>query len=124
MNSRKLRVLVADDDRDLVLSLMALLRAEGHEVFGVHHGADVVETVGEFAPDALLLDIGMPQTSGYEIVRALRDRYGSARPIIVAITGRAADSDRQLAEMVGFDFHFTKPFEPKELLATLSSLAR
>ena len=124
MASRKLRVLVADDDRDLVLSLTTLLRAEGHEVLGVHHGADVVDTVAEFAPDALLLDIGMPQTSGYEIVRALRDRYGSARPVIVAITGRAAPADRRLAEMVGFDHHFTKPFEPGELLATLSALVR
>jgi CheY-like chemotaxis protein len=124
MERRRLRVLVADDDHDLVLSLTTLLRAEGHEVLGVHHGGDVVETVGDFAPDALLLDIGMPQKSGYEIVRALKDRYGSARPVIFAITGRSLPSDRQLAEMVGFDHHFTKPFEPKELLAALSSLAR
>jgi|SRR3954467_7358220 CheY-like chemotaxis protein len=124
MASRKLRVLVADDDHDLVLSLTTLLRAEGHDVLGVHHGGDVVETVGEFSPDCLLLDIGMPKMSGYEIVRALRERYGSARPVIFAITGRARPSDRQLAEMVGFDHHFIKPFEPKELLAALSSLAR
>ena len=123
MGSRKLRVLVADDDHDMVLSLTALLRAEGHEVLGIHHGGDVVETVADFAPDALLLDIGLPQKSGYEIARALRDRYGSARPVIVAITGRGGAVAERLSEMVGFDFHFTKPFEPKELLATLSSLA-
>lgn len=122
MEKRRLRVLVADDDHDMVLSLTALLRDEGHEVLGVHHGGDVVETVADFAPDALLLDIGLPQQSGYEIVRALRERYGSARPVIVAITGRAGPAARQLAEMVGFDHHFTKPFEPKELLAALSSL--
>jgi CheY-like chemotaxis protein len=107
-----------------VLSLTTLLRSEGHEALGVHHGGDVVDTVAEFAPDALLLDIGMPKMSGYEIVRALKDRYGSAWPVIFAITGRSLPSDRQLAEMVGFDHHFTKPFEPKELLAALSSLAR
>src|SRR5262245_59818578 len=106
MEKRRLRVLVADDDRDLVMSLTALLRAEGHEVFGVHHGGDVVETVAEFAPDALLLDIGLPQQSGYEIARVLRERYGSARPVIVAITGRDKPADRRLAEMVGFDEHF------------------
>ena len=124
MEKRKLRVLVADDDHDLVLSLTALLRSEGHEVLGVHHGGDVVETVGDFAPDALLLDIGLPKMSGYEIVRVLKERYGSARPIIVAITGRGGPAAQRLSEMVGFDYHFTKPFEPKELLATLSSLAR
>jgi DNA-binding response OmpR family regulator len=124
MERRRLRVLVADDDPDMVRSLTALLRDEGHEALGVHHGADVVETVGDFAPDALLLDIGMPQTSGYEIVRALRERYGSARPVIFAITGRGRPADRQLSEMVGFDRHFTKPFEPKELLAALTKLVR
>ena len=124
MAQRRLRVLVADDDPDMVRSLTALLRSEGHEAMGVHHGADVVETVGDFAPDALLLDIGLPQQNGYEIVRLLRERYGSARPLIVAITGRVRPDDRRLAEMAGFDHHFTKPFEPKELLATLSLLLR
>src|ERR1041385_2256415 len=114
MEKRRLRVLVADDDHDLVLSLTTLLRAEGHEVLGVHHGGDVVETVGDFAPDALLLDIGMPQKSGYEMVRALRARWGSGGPVIFAITGGSLPSARQLAEMVGFAHHFTKPFEPKE----------
>ena len=123
-SAKRLRVLVADDDHDLVLSLTTLLRHEGHEVMGVHHGGDVVETVGEFAPDALLLDIGMPKMSGYEIVRALRERYGSARPVIVAITGRSGPVAHRLAEMVGFDHYITKPFEPNELLATLSSLVR
>jgi DNA-binding response OmpR family regulator len=124
MEKRKLRVLVADDDHDLVLSLTALLRSEGHDVIGVHHGGDVVESVGEYAPDALLLDIGLPKMSGYEIVRQLKERYGSARPVIFAITGRGGPVDRRLSQMVGFDYHFTKPFEPKELLAKIATLVR
>ena len=122
--SRRLRVLVADDDFDEARSVAALLRSHGHDVLCVKHRADVLGTVAGFAPDALLVDIGLPQRSGYEIARALRERYGSARPIIVAITGRKRPAERLLAEMAGFDFHFTKPFEPKELLATLSSLTR
>jgi DNA-binding response OmpR family regulator len=122
--SRKLRVLVADDDRDLALTLMMLLKSEGHEVRGVHHGVDVLEAVADFSPDALLLDIGLPLVSGYDIARSLRDRYGSARPMIVAITGRNRPEDKQMAELAGFDHHFAKPFEPRALLATLDSLLR
>ena len=121
---RKLRVLVADDDRDLVLMLMAVLRDEGHDVRGVHHGADVVDTVADFAPDAVLLDIGLPQATGYEIGRALRERYGSARPLIVGITGRNGEDARHLAELAGFDHYFVKPFEAKTLISTLSALLR
>jgi CheY-like chemotaxis protein len=122
MSNRKLRILVADDDYDLVLSLTTLLRGEGYEVRGVHHGGDVIETVADFAPDALLLDIGLPQQSGYDIARVLRERYGSARPVIIAITGRNTPVDLRLAQMLGFERHFAKPFDPQELLASLSSL--
>ncbi|HEU4440828.1 MAG TPA: response regulator, partial [Burkholderiales bacterium] len=71
------RVLVADDDKDAVLILTALLRDEGYEVRGVHRGAEVLDAVFNFAPDVVLLDIGMPQMSGYEVARRLRERYGS-----------------------------------------------
>ena len=120
---RRLRVLVADDDRDLVLTLMALLRDKGHEARGVHYGADVVDTVAYFSPDVLLLDVGLPRTTGYEIARSLRDRYGSARPLIVAIVDRDRPADRQLTQLAGFDHHLVKPFEPKELLRTLETLS-
>ena len=88
MNER--RVLVADDDKDAVLILTALLRDEGYEVRGVHHGAEVLDAVFNFAPDVVLLDIGMPQMSGYEVARRLRERYGSARPALIAVTGLTA----------------------------------
>ena len=123
MEKRKLRVLVADDDHDLVLSLTTLLRAEGHDAFGVHHGGDVVDTVAEFAPDALLLDIGMPKMSGYDVARTLRERYGSARPVLIAITGRAGFADRQQARAAGFEHHVAKPYEPHSLLRLIGELS-
>jgi len=61
---------------------------------------------------------------GNAIVRALRERYGSARPVIVAIAGRNHPDDHRLAEMAGFDRQLTRPFDPKELLAALTSLVR
>jgi len=91
------RILVADDDADAVLMLSALLRDEGYQVRGVHHGAEVLDAVFNFAPDVVLLDIGMPKMSGYDVARTLRERYGSARPVLIAITGRAGQADRQQA---------------------------
>jgi len=118
------RILVADDDKDAVLSLTMLLREEGYEVRGVHRGADVLQAVFNFAPDVVLLDIGMPQMTGYDVARTLRERYGSARPALIAVTGRTAKSDKQQALAAGFEHHVAKPYEPRVLLGLLAQLAR
>ena len=117
------RILVADDDEDAVVSLTALLREEGYTVRGVRHGAHVLQAVFEFAPDVVLLDIGMPQMSGYEVARTLRDRYGSARPALIAVTGRAGDFDRRQAHAAGFEHHVAKPYEPRALLNLIGQLS-
>jgi CheY-like chemotaxis protein len=118
-----LRILVADDDRDAVTSLLALLREEGHQVRGVYTGLDVLDSVRDYAPDAVLLDIGMPHVSGYEVARELRVRYASARPLLIAVTGRNQPSDRNLAQLAGFDHHVAKPYDPNALMALLRQLA-
>jgi CheY-like chemotaxis protein len=118
-----LRILVADDDRDAVMSLLALLREEGHQVRGVYTGLDVLDSVRDYAPDAVLLDIGMPHVSGYEVARELRVRYASARPLLIAVTGRNQPSDRNLANLAGFDHHVAKPYDPNALMALLRQLA-
>jgi two-component system, OmpR family, response regulator len=117
------RILVADDDADAVLMLSALLRDEGYQVRGVHHGAEVLDAVFNFAPDVVLLDIGMPKMSGYDVARTLRERYGSARPVLIAITGRAGQADRQQARAAGFEHHVAKPYEPKALLNLIGRLS-
>jgi CheY-like chemotaxis protein len=121
IRKQQLRILVADDDRDAVESLVLLLRHEGHEVRGVYTGLDVLDKVRDFGPDVVLLDIGMPHITGYEVARALRQRYASARPTLIAVTGRAEPGDRNLAQLAGFDHHVAKPYEPKALLALLKS---
>ncbi|HJV10175.1 MAG TPA: response regulator [Burkholderiales bacterium] len=118
------RVLVADDDEDTLLTLTTLLRDEGYEARGVQCGADVLQAVFNFAPDVVLLDIGMPQMSGYEVARTLRERYGSARPALIAVTGRSGSFDRQQARAAGFEYHVAKPYDPRELLGLIGRLAR
>src|SRR3954454_18768514 len=84
---RALRVLLADDDRDATLSLSTLLRLEGHEVRHVYDGATTLQVASEFEPDVILLDIGMPKVTGYDVARALRERYGRHGPVLIALTG-------------------------------------
>ncbi len=120
---RRLRVLVADDERDAVSMLELILRDEGHEVHSVYDGQEVLEAVRSFQPDVVLLDIGMPKLTGYEVARRLRERYGAAL-LLIAVTGWKQGSDRILAQLAGFDHHLAKPYESHALVALLAKATR
>jgi DNA-binding response OmpR family regulator len=117
---RSLRILVADDEPDSVTALKLLLNDEGHDVVTLSKGAEVLRKIEEFKPDAVVLDIAMPDMSGYEIAKEIRKRYGQITPLLIAITGRYKQaSDKMLGQIVGFDHYLLKPYEPNELLALL-----
>src|SRR4051794_15957282 len=120
---RRLRVLVADDERDQVATLALLLLDEGHQVREVYRGSEVLRMVRDFDPDVALIDIGMPGMTGYDVAREIRQVFGGARPLLVAITGWKQSSDRILAQLAGFDHHLAKPFDPNALLALIAPLA-
>lgn len=122
--ARRLRILVADDNRDTVLTLTMLLRDEGHDVHGVHNGADVVRLAHLYRFDAVILDIEMPGASGYAIAQELRTHYYPGRgPLLIAISGKwNRPSEKLLAQVVGFDHHFEKPCDPQALLRSLKPL--
>lgn len=119
---RALRILLADDDRDATLSLSTLLKLEGYEVRHVYDGNATLEAVREFEPDIVLVDIGMPKLSGYDVARHIRERYGKERPVLVALTGWKQASDRILATLAGFQHHVAKPYDPGALLALIRKL--
>jgi DNA-binding response OmpR family regulator len=116
-----LRVLIADDDHDAVLTLMTILRHEGYEVRGVYRGNDVLQTAKDFTPDAVLLDITMPGLSGYDVARALRERYERGI-VLIAVTAWKQSSDKLLAKMAGFNHHFSKPFDVQAIIEVLSTV--
>jgi len=120
---RPLRVLIVDDEKDTVLTLMALVRSDGHESRGAANAAEVWRCVDDFDPDVVLLDIGLPDRSGYEVARELRQRFGEERPKLIAVTGWNKGSDRILAQIAGFDHHVGKPYDPSALLALIAGLA-
>ena len=117
---RSLRILIADDEPDSVTALKLLLNDEGHDVIGLSKGADVMRKIEEFKPEVVVLDIAMPDVSGYELAKEIRKRYGQITPLLIAITGRYKQaSDRMLGQIVGFDHYLLKPYEPNELIALL-----
>lgn len=109
------RILIADDNRDAAESLALLLEIAGHEVRVAHLGRAAVSLARAFRPDTALLDIGMPDLSGYEVAQELRrEPWGAGVPLI-AVTGWGQDEDRRRALEAGFDHHLTKPVDPDRL---------
>ncbi len=118
-----LNVLVVDDNRDAADALVALLSAEGYAACCAYSGTSAIEQADRVRPDVVLLDIGMPETSGFDVARALRDYRRAPKPVIVAVTGAAEPSDRLAARMAGFDHYLVKPVELRALVELLERIA-
>ena len=119
-----LRVVVADDNRDAATALAMVLRDEGYEVFEVYRGDAVLELTAQFRPDVLILDIGMPDLTGFEVAHALRRSLGQACPVLIAVTAWNQPAARELGRASGFSHYLTKPCSTDELIAILESLPR
>jgi signal transduction histidine kinase len=115
------RVLVVDDNPDLVESLAMLLRAYGHEPVTAHSGLQAIEAARARSPDLVICDIGMPGMSGYKVAQHLRALPGFGRVPLVALTGFGTPDDRRRAREAGFDEHLVKPIAPETLEHVLSS---
>jgi signal transduction histidine kinase/CheY-like chemotaxis protein len=109
------RILVADDNRDAADSLSMLLELAGHEVRVAYLGRDAINLAREFQPDTALLDIGMPDLTGYEVARDLRDEPWGGQLQLIALTGWGQEEDRRLAMEAGFDHHLVKPVDHEHL---------
>jgi CheY-like chemotaxis protein len=113
-------LLIADDNDDAAESLAMLLRMEGHEVVVVGNGRDALDAVAAVRPCVVVLDIGMPDISGYEVARQLRQTQEGRSLTLVAVTGWGQERDKLRAREAGFDHHFTKPIDPNVLLDLVS----
>jgi PAS domain S-box-containing protein len=118
------RILVADDNRDAADSLSMLLELAGHEVRVAHSGRSALSLAQAFRPDFALLDIGMPDLSGYEVAEQLRREPWGQEIQLIALTGWGQEKDRQRALQAGFNHHLTKPIDPDRLEALISGHRR
>jgi two-component system, chemotaxis family, CheB/CheR fusion protein len=109
------RVLIADDNRDGAESLGMFLEMLGHEVHLAHSGEEALATAARCRPEICILDIGMPNMSGYEVAKRLRHEAWGADLLLIAMTGWGQENDKRLAQAAGFDHHMTKPVDPERL---------
>jgi len=118
------RVLIVDDNVDAAESIAMLLQASGFSVRCVYDGVSALSVAGSYRPDVIVLDIGLPDMSGYEVAHRLRAQDVFARTPIVAVTGYGQESDRLRAYEAGIDRHMTKPVDPDALRTILTHTTR
>jgi PAS domain S-box-containing protein len=117
------RVLVVDDNRDSAETMATLVGIWGHTVRTAHDADGALEAAAELRPDIVLLDIGLPRVSGYEVAAQLQALPGLEDTVLIAITGYGQEDDRRRTREAGFTHHLTKPVRPETLKTILSSLA-
>ena len=109
------RVLVVDDNRDAAETTAAVLSLAGHDVRTAFDGPEALATFATFAPQVVVLDIGLPGMDGYAVAAALRAYPASRDAMLIALTGYGGEADRERAHAAGFDLHLVKPADPEAL---------
>jgi DNA-binding response OmpR family regulator len=119
---RKARVLIADDEPNIVISLEFLMKKEGFEVAVAGDGEAALQKAAEFAPDLILLDVMMPKKSGYEVCEALRADPARAGVKIIMLTAKGRETEVTKGLALGADAYVTKPFSTKDLVVRIKTL--
>ncbi|MBN1238628.1 MAG: PAS domain S-box protein [Gammaproteobacteria bacterium] len=117
----RLRVLVVDDNKDAADSLNLLLQEMGQDAYAVYDGQTALAAAEKLAPHVVMLDIGMPRMSGYDVARELK-RTRPHPPVLVAVTGWGQEADRRAAQDAGFRYHFAKPVRQHSLQQLLEEI--
>jgi len=120
--TRQAKILIAEDEPYIVESLSFLLKREGFEVSAVVDGTAVTDRVTRDKPDLLILDIMLPEMSGFEIVRRLRDGAATGSLPILVLTAKGQEADRKRMIELGADAYLTKPFVMQDLLDRIREL--
>jgi two-component system, sensor histidine kinase len=107
------KIVIADDNRDAADSLKLLLELSGYETFVAYNAQQALELGVDERPSAFILDVGMPDMTGYDLARCIRQQAWGRNALLVAVTGWGQDDDKARAKAAGFDHHFTKPVSPE-----------
>jgi DNA-binding response OmpR family regulator len=116
------KILIVDDEPNIVISLEFLMKKEGFDVAVACDGDEALSKVASFAPDLILLDVMMPKKSGFEVCEALRADPAHAALQIVMLTAKGRDTEVAKGLAIGADAYVTKPFSTKDLVARVKTM--
>ena len=108
-------IILVDDNADAAAMIAMALELSGHEVRVCHDAASTLEEASRRPASVFILDIGLPDRSGYELAQELRHDPRTAQATLVAVTGHGSDEDRRKSQEAGFDRHLTKPVDLEAL---------
>jgi two-component system, OmpR family, alkaline phosphatase synthesis response regulator PhoP len=120
--AEKKRILLVDDEEDIVSMLKMRLAAGGYEVIVASDGNDGYAKAKAERPDLMILDLMLPGMDGYQICRLLKFDQQYKNIPIVMLTAKSQKEDKEWGEKVGADLYFTKPFDAKELMDKIKTL--
>jgi CheY-like chemotaxis protein len=113
------QILLVDDQADAIDALAMLLELDGHEVRTAYSGAGALAIVDNFIPDLALIDVSMPDMSGMDLARLLRQNGALAKTRLIALTGYTDEAARQKATAAGFDAHVAQPLSAEQLASII-----
>ncbi len=122
MSEPSRKVLIVDDEPNIVTALEFLFRRSGYDVRLAANGAEALEQVDAYRPDVVLLDVMMPVKSGYEVCQKMRERPELAQTKIVILSAKGSEAEISKGLSLGADLYVTKPFSTQELVATVGRL--
>ncbi|MDF1721549.1 MAG: response regulator [Minwuia sp.] len=118
------RILIAEDEPNIVELLTFVLQRAGCEIRSVSDGEAAIAEIRRDPPDVLLLDLMLPRKDGYEVLKAVRGSATHAALPVVMLTAKGQEKDRKVAESLGVDVFITKPFSNQEVVDSVLKLAR
>ena len=116
------KVLIADDEPSILLSLEFLFKKQGYKVFIARDGQEAIQLFDQQNPDVLILDIMMPQVDGYEVCQHAKTKFKEKEPKVVFLTAKNKETDIEEGYKYGADLYLLKPFSTKELTKQVKTL--
>lgn len=114
------KILIVDDEKDIVETLSFMLQAKGYEIISAYDGEEGLKLAKEEKPDLIILDVMMPKINGYKICRLLKYDAKYKNIPIIMVTARSQDNDKLIGEETGADEYITKPFDFSDVLSVIN----